>query len=178
MRFYELTTPTNIIPEPKECIFTSHKTHRIKKIKKGDWIDLIAPCNLKIQAPVNCDNVVSFHTPKMPLGIAMELPKGYEAIVLPRSSTFKKFGVVLSNSAGVIDNSYCGNKDEWQAPFIGFRNSAINKGERILQFRIQLSQFATPWQKIKWLFVRKIKFVVVDILNNKERGGFGSTGYN
>ena len=106
----------------------------------------------------------------------MEIPEGYEAIILPRSSTFSKYGIIMTNSAGVIDSSYCGDTDEWRFPAVAFRHSSINVGDRICQFRIQLSQKATVWQKIKWLFSSKIEFVEVEHLGNADRGGFGTTG--
>ncbi|MGN0145090.1 MAG: dUTP diphosphatase, partial [Clostridium sp.] len=114
----------------------------------------------------------------LPLGIAMELPKGFEAIVLPRSSTPKKFGIVCANSMGVIDNSFCSDEDEWKFPAIAIRETTIEKGTRICQFRIQLSQKATFWQKLKWLFSSGVKLIQVDSLNNEARGGLGSTGIN
>lgn len=106
----------------------------------------------------------------------MILPKGFEAHVVPRSSTFKNFKIVQSNSLGIIDNTYSGNDDEWKFPAISLERTVIKKGDRICQFRIQLSQKATIWQKIKWLFTSKIKFEWVDNLDSYSRGGFGSTG--
>jgi dUTP pyrophosphatase len=106
----------------------------------------------------------------------MELPKGFEAVVNPRSSIFKNFNVILANSQGVIDNSYNGNDDEWMAHLIVFRDVDIKKGDRIFQFRIQLSQKATVWQKLKWLFSSGVKLVRVVELNHPNRGGCGSTG--
>ena len=81
-----------------------------------------------------------------------------------------------TNSIGVIDNTYCGNGDEWMVNMIAFDSSEIHKGDRICQFRIQLSQNATIWQKIKWFFTNKIELVEVDTLSEINRGGFGSTG--
>ena len=112
----------------------------------------------------------------LPLGVAMELPKGFEAIILPRSSTPNKLGIVCANSEGVIDNSYNGNNDEWKFPAIAIRETTIEEGTRICQFRIQLSQKATFWQKLKWFFSNGVKLVEVDSLNNEARGGFGSSG--
>ena len=83
---------------------------------------------------------------------------------------------MCANSEGVIDNSYCGDEDEWRFPAIAFRDTTINKGERICQFRIQLSQKATIWQKLRWLFSNKIELVSVDKLESINRGGFGTTG--
>lgn len=112
----------------------------------------------------------------LPLGVAMELPKGFEAIILPRSSTPKKLGIVCANSEGVIDNSYNGDNDEWKLPAIAIRETTIEEGTRICQFRIQLSQKATFWQKLKWFFSSGVELVEVDSLNNEARGGFGSSG--
>lgn len=112
----------------------------------------------------------------VPLGVAMELPKGFEAIIIPRSSMFKTFGIMETNSVGLIDNSYCGNSDEWKLPAIAFREGCILPGDRVCQFKIQLSQKATIWQKLKWLVSSGIELVFVDTLNNVNRGGFGSTG--
>lgn len=158
-------------------------------IDKGEWVDLSASQAIIMMAPQasvakkkSVNGVegsyrdVEFDSCMIPLGVAMELPKGYEAVTLPRSSTFKTYGIIMSNSEGVIDSSYCGDTDEWKFPAIAMRHTAINVGDRICQFRIQLSQKATVWQKIKWLFSSKIEFVEVGHLGNADRGGFGTTG--
>ena len=156
-------------------------------IDKGDWIDLRSNSeDFEVHAPQagvqytlpdgTKKRDVNFHTGMIELGIAMKLPKGFEAIIVPRSSTFNSFGIMCRNSFGVIDNTYCGNRDQWKFPFIAMRDGVIQKGDRICQFRIQLSQKATPWQKIKWLFVKRIEFVQVANLDDNSRGGFGSTG--
>lgn len=158
-------------------------------IDKGDWIDLRASENVHLDAPyantlkrkmvegdTTSSREVIFDSKLIKLGIAMELPKGFEASVLPRSGTFKEFGIVCRNSEGVIDNSYRGNNDEWRFPAISFRETDINKGDRICQFRIKLSQKATMWQKIKWLFSSGIELVKVPELSSTDRGGFNSTG--
>lgn len=159
-------------------------------IDKGDWIDLVCAKNTELKAPqsgtlkevTNADGTVfrvrnvETEAVYIPLGVAMKLPKGYEAVVLPRSSTPKKLGIMCSNSMGVIDNSYCGKNDEWQFPAVAIRPTSIEKGTRICQFRVQLSQKATIWQKIKWLFTSGIKLVEVDDLEEIDRGGLGSTG--
>ena len=106
----------------------------------------------------------------------MELPKYFEANIVPRSSTFNNFKIILANSMGVIDSTYNGDGDEWKFQAIALGSTKINEGDRIAQFRIRPSQFAPWWIKLKWLFTNKIKFVFVDTLNNKDRGGFGSTG--
>ena len=103
----------------------------------------------------------------------MQLPEGYEAHILPRSSTFKKYGIIQTNSKGIIDNSYSSDKDEWKMPVLATRDIVIPKGERIAQFRIVLSQKATIWQKVKWMFSNTVKIIPVDSLDNPERGGFG-----
>lgn len=158
-------------------------------INKGEWIDLRASETVELLGPqsgvlkrkeVNGETIssrdVTFDTTMIPLGIAMRLPKGCEAHILPRSGTFKDFGIMMTNSEGIIDISYSGNKDEWKFPAIAFRHTTIDAGDRICQFRIQLSQKATVWQKLKWLFSSKIELVEVDNLDDENRGGFSSTG--
>lgn len=159
-------------------------------IQNGDWIDLVCAEDIKIDAP-QADTLKEIHfndgsrakyrnvtadLEYIPLGVAMQLPKGFEAIVAPRSSTPSKFGIMCANSFGVIDGCYCGNNDEWKFPVIAIRPTFIEKGCRICQFRIQLSQKATLWQKIKWLFSSGVELVKVDNLQENNRGGFGSTG--
>lgn len=137
--------------------------------KYGDWIDLCAGKTTDI--PVDSFRLIS-------LDVSMKLPKGFEAYVVPRSSTFKYFNVLQTNSIGIIDNSYCGNNDIWKFPaFNPTKNTVrINEGERICQFRIMLSQDASVWTKLKWLFSSGIKIVEVLDLKDPNRGGFGSTG--
>lgn len=151
-------------------------------IKKGEWIDLCTSEDIKLKAPqaktlkANGNEKtrdVEFKVTYIPLGIAMKLPKGYEAIVAPRSSTPKNFNIICANSFGIIDNSFSGNDDMWKFPAITLKNTFIKKGTRICQFRIQLSQKATIWQKIKWLFSNKIKLVEVDNLSSTNRGEIG-----
>lgn len=136
--------------------------------EEGDWIDLYMPTPVSFGRRGDYKLVDS--------GISIELPKGYEAVVNPRSSTFGKYKVVLANSQGVIDNSYNGRQDVWKFPLIAERKTTIPREARICQFRIQLSQFATPWQKLKWLFTSGVKIVEVDSLKGESRGGIGSTG--
>lgn len=158
-------------------------------LDKGEWIDLRASQTVTLKGPqagtlkrkeCNGENIsfrdVTFDVSKIPLGVAMKLPKGFEAMVLPRSGTFNTFGIILANSEGVIDNSYSGNEDEWKFQAIAFNHTTIDAGDRICQFRIQLSQKATMWQKIKWLFSSKIELIEVDNLDDNNRGGFSSTG--
>ena len=99
----------------------------------------------------------------IPLGVAMELPNGYEAHVVPRSSTFKNFGLIMTNSEGIIDNTYCGDNDMWKFPAIAMRDTVVHKNDRICQFRIMRNQ-------------PEIIFKEVEHLEGVDRGGFGSTG--
>lgn len=159
-------------------------------IEKGDWIDLHLAEEVKLMCPFAKTlkykkkkelseeervRLVSFNHTIAPLGVCMELPEGFEAIIVPRSSTFGDYGVLMPGSCGVIDNTYCSDKDEWKMPLLATRKVIIPKGTRIAQFRIQLSQKATMWQKLKWLFSSSIEIVQVKSLNNPPREGFGST---
>lgn len=95
----------------------------------------------------------------------MILPSGYEAHIVPRSSTFKNFGIIQTNHCGVVDESYCGDNDQWKFPAYALRDTAIKKNDRICQFRIVEKQ-------------PEVCFVEVEHLKEKDRGGFGSTGKN
>ena len=128
----------------------------IGKIPQGDWIDLRAAEDVTMKKGEY--RMIS-------LGVGMILPDGYEAYVVPRSSTLKKFGVIQANSMGVIDNLYSGNNDIWMFPAIAMRDTVIHKNDRICQFRLMKKQ-------------EDVEFEVVDHLNEKSRGGFGSTGTN
>lgn len=157
--------------------------------KKGEWIDLYSAQKITLKSGTSESlkrktiNGVEYRTRdvelpvyKIPLGIAMALPEGYEAIIAPRSSTSINFGIIQANSPGIIDSSYRGNDDEWHFAAIPLTTTTINTKDKICQFRIQLSQKATIWQKIKWLFTNKIEFEWVDKLSGENRGGFGTTG--
>lgn len=153
-------------------------------IDKGEWIDLKAAEDITLSAPwagllnrqEKDKRKVTFENHLIPLGVAMELPKGYEAVVNSRSSTYKNFGVFLANGQGVIDNIYRGDNDQWFANMIALRDTTIHKGDRICQFRIQLSQKATFWQKLKYLFSSGVEIKIVNTLGNPDRSGHGSTG--
>jgi dUTP pyrophosphatase len=134
--------------------YFSEDAKKLEKIAQGDWIDLYSNEDIKLAAGEN---------KIIPLGIAMQLPSGYEAHLAPRSSTFKKWGILQTNSVGVIDESYCGDNDQWGMSVYATRDTEINKGDKICQFRIVKKQ-------------PSIFFVRVDELNNEDRGGFGSTG--
>lgn len=126
----------------------------IEMNEKGDWVDLRAAQDMKLWE--GCSYYI-------PLGISVELPEGYEAHVAPRSSTFKNWGIIQTNSVGVIDNSYCGDNDIWMMPVYATRFTEIKKNDRICQFRIVEKQ-------------PHLEFETVDHLGNEDRGGFGSTG--
>lgn len=163
----------------------------VEIIEKGDWIDLRVAETVTFKAPearmLKRDRVaghpegegrrkVEFDNKLLSLGVAMELPKGYEAWVISRSSGPDKNGIELRNSFGLIDNTYCGNEDIWKFAARGMRDVTLEAGTRIAQFRISLSQKATVWQKLKWLFSNGVTIEFVDHLNGKNRGGHGSTG--
>lgn len=160
------------------------------EIEKGEWIDLRLTEEVTLSAPYVASSYkrvgekreyqrkILFDSTIARLGVCMQLPKGFEALIIPRSSTFKRYGIMESNSVGLIDNSYCSDNDEWRMPMVATRAITIPQGTRIAQFRIQLSQKATIWQKLRWLFSSGVKIKPVDSLQNPERGGFGSTGEN
>lgn len=145
----------------------------------GDWIDLYAAEDVTLKAPqtgsrktVDKERVRNTVIPVtyIPLGVAIELPKGYEALINSRSGSPKKFNIFIPSGQGVVDNTYCGDEDEWKYVASPLDSTTIHKGDRICQFRIQLSQKATVWQKVKWLFSSGIKIVKVDDLDNNNRG--------
>lgn len=121
---------------------------------KSDWIDLRSAEHVVLKAG-------EFRL--ISLGVSMQLPKGYEAVIVPRSSTFKQFGILQTNHMGVIDESYCGNEDVWMMPALAVRDTQIQINDRICQFRIQRHQ-------------PQLLFEEVEQLGNKNRGGLGSTG--
>ena len=134
--------------------YFTEKIEKIAPISKGDWIDLRAAQKVELKAG---------EFKLIPLGVAMQLPRGYEAHVCPRSSTFKNFGVIQTNSMGIIDNSYCGDNDQWFFPAFALRDTVINVNDRICQFRIMENQ-------------PQLQFITVEKLENEDRGGHGSTG--
>lgn len=146
-------------------------------VKNGEWFDLSARKAVTFNGPQVTDNgTLVFDHKMVSLGIAMQLPKEFEAIVVPRSSLFKKKGLILANSIGVIDSSYAGNEDIWGFPAIALKATKIESYDRIAQFRIQPSQKASILTKLKWLFISSIEFVQVDDLAVPNRSGFGNTG--
>ena len=155
-------------------------------IEKGDWIDLKAAEDVEIHQPYanilhkttkGAYRDVEINSALIPLGIAMQFPKGFEGYLLPRSSSYKNYGFIVTNSKGIIDQTYCGDHDEWKLPIVSLKPTTIHKGDRVAQFRVQLSQKATLWQKIKWLLSSGVKLVKVDNLGNNNRG-MNVTGVN
>lgn len=133
-------------------------TEDIEKLRyidgKSDWIDL------------RCAEEITLKQGEfklIPLGVAMRLPEGYEAHVVPRSSTFKNFGIIQTNSMGIIDASYSGDNDQWFMPALAMRDTELHMNDRVCQFRIVKNQ-------------PRVEFEEVDHLEGPDRGGFGSTG--
>lgn len=141
-----------------ETIKIRYLSDQIEKLRyidgKSDWIDLRAAERVELRAG---------EFKLIPLGIAMQLPAGYEAHIVPRSSTFKNFGIIQTNHCGIVDESYCGNNDQWFMPAFALQDTVIEVNDRICQFRIMEHQPA-------------ISFVETEDLGNADRGGIGSTG--
>lgn len=142
----------------KEILVRYHNDNidKIEELSKGDWIDLRAAETVELKA--GDFKIIS-------LGVSMKLPEGYEAHIVPRSSTFKKWGILQTNHMGVIDNSYSGDNDIWGMPVLAMRDTVINENDRICQFRIVER-------------MGHIQMAEVDHLEGADRGGFGSTGTN
>lgn len=141
--------------EQIKIIYHNQNIDKIVNIEnKSDWYDLRAAETVEMNA--GDFKLIS-------LGVSMKLPEGYEAHVAPRSSTFKNFGVLQTNSFGIIDNSYSGTNDIWRFPALAMRDTVVHEGDRICQFRIVKKQ-------------PEVEFVEVDKLDKIDRGGFGSTG--
>ena len=142
----------------QQVIQIKYHSKEIEKLRyidgKSDWIDLRAAENVSLKA--GDFTLVSF-------GISIKIPEGYEAHVVPRSSTFKNFGILQANSYGVIDSSYCGENDIWRMPVYAVRDTKIHVNDRMAQFRIMENQ-------------PQIVFEEVERMEGKDRGGFGSTG--
>jgi dUTP pyrophosphatase len=142
------------MPEIKIKYFTQ-EIEKLQYIEnKSDWIDLRAAQTVEMKAG---------EFKLIPLGVAMELPAGYEAHIVPRSSTFKNFGILQTNSMGVVDETYCGDNDQWFFPALAMRDTVIHINDRICQFRIMEHQ-------------PRLTLTEVTRLDNADRGGHGSTG--
>lgn len=155
----EIIDVINEILKPENTLsikikYFDQEIEKIQKISVGDWIYLRSAERVELKAG---------EYKLLRLGVGMILPDGYEALVLPRSSTPSKFGIILANSMGVIDNSYSGDADEWRFPALAIRDTHIEKGDRICQFRIIKN-------------MDPVEIVEVDRLNEISRGGIGSTG--
>ncbi len=141
-----------------ERIKIKYISSEIEKLRyidgKSDWIDLRASEHVVLKAG---------ETRLIRLGVAMELPEGYEAHIVPRSSTYRNFGIIQTNHMGIVDHSYCGDADEWKYPVLAMRDTEIHVNDRICQFRIMKNQ-------------PKLVFDEVEHLDGVSRGGFGTTG--
>ena len=165
VKAYTMCRELELLPVDKKTIRIKYfdDAKKLEKISKGDWIDLYA--NKDMFIPEGSRAMI-------PLGVAMELPEGYEAHLAPRSSTFKTWGIIQTNHVGVIDHSYCGDNDQWHMPVYCLMGKDeyedqigtwIHKGDKIAQFRIMEVQ-------------PTIEFEEVEVLGNEDRNGFGSTG--
>lgn len=147
-----------IVNIPHEEIKIRYLSDKVKELEyiggKSDWIDLQAACDITMKAGEH---------KMIPLGVAMQLPEGYEAHIVPRSSTLKNFGLMQGNHMGVVDETFCGDNDQWHFSAYAIRDTEIHAGDRICQFRIMEHQPILSFKK-------------VDRLGNTDRGGFGSTG--
>lgn len=141
-----------------EKIKIKYLNQEIKRLEyidgKSDWIDLRSAERVELKA----GEYKLIH-----LGVAMQLPEGFEAHIVPRSSTFKNYGIIQSNHCGVVDNKYCGPNDWWHMPVYAIRDTIIEVNDRICQFRIEKNQPAISFEEVREL-------------SEKDRGGFGSTG--
>ncbi|ABG85823.1 dUTP diphosphatase [Clostridium perfringens] len=140
---------------------------KLKKITKGNWIDIYANKDIFVKCGERA---------MVPLGFALELPEGWEGHLAPRSSTFKTWGIIQTNSVGVVDDTYIGDNDQWHMPVYCLqgkdiesengeevKGTWIRKGDKIGQFRIME-------------VMPEIEFEEVESFGNKDRGGFGTTG--
>lgn len=152
-------------------LYIKYHNENLNKLEinpNGCWIDLRSSKDYEI--PVGNNQLID-------LGISIKLPKYFQANIVPRSSTFKNFNLIQLNHFGVIDDTYCGNKDIWM--FNGFalnKDSVVKMNDRVCQFEIRPSQFAPLWVKLKWLFSSKIELIEVNDLDSPNRGGFGTSG--
>ena len=141
---------------PLRIKYFDKSIEKLKKTEKGDWIDLRSAIDISLKKG---DFAL------IPLGVGMVLPDGYEAHIVPRSSTFKNWKIIQTNSVGIIDNSYSGENDQWMMPVYAVEDTEIKKNDRICQFRILKKMPALEIQE-------------VEHLNDVSRGGFVSTGKN
>ena len=163
----------------------------------GNWIDLKSAETIELNYPKQIEKypvgfdlmkssynsieenrfyITEFDSKLVPLGVSMKLPKYFEANIVPRSSLFLKKGLIQGNHYAVIDDAYSGTFDIWKYSVIALNDTIISEGERICQFSTRISMNAPWYVKLRWLFNSKIKFVEVDNLDDKDRGGFGNSG--
>lgn len=140
--------------ETIKVMYHNPNIDKISAISIGDWIDLRAAETVELKAG---------EFAIIPLGVSMKLPDGYEAHLAPRSSTFKNWGIIQTNSIGVIDNSYSGENDIWGLPVYAMRDTVIKENDRICQFRIMPR-------------MGDVEIIQVDHMEDADRGGFGKTG--
>ena len=134
--------------------YFDNEINKLQKVKIGDWVDLRAAQTVELKQG---------EYKLIPLGIGIKLPHGFEANIVPRSSTFKNFGILQTNSYAIIDNSYSGNNDQYHFPALAMRDTVINKNERICQMRINR-------------VMPELEIIEVEFLDEVSRGGIGSTG--
>lgn len=127
---------------------------RLERTEQGDWVDLRAAERVELKAGESA---------LIPLGVSMRLPAGFEAHIAPRSSTFRRWGILQTNGVGVVDNRYCGTNDEWKMPVWATRDTVVERGDRVCQFRVVENQPALAFRE-------------AETLDGTDRGGFGSTG--
>ena len=126
----------------------------LEQVDGSDWIDL---------RTANEERLDAGDFKLLSLGVSIQLPPNCEGVIIPRSSTFKKWGILQANSCGLIDESYCGDNDVWMFPAMATEDIVIPANTRLCQFRVQKK-------------MGTVEFKTVDQLNNEDRGGFGSTG--
>ena len=157
VKYFDSNLPKLEITEKGDCI--DLRVSKVYRMKSHSGLPMKDKEEVEFPYHYHNDDVLFFK-----LGVGMKLPKGYKANVYPRSSTFKNYGFILTNSVGIIDNSYCGNTDEWAAMMYCTREGVINYGDRILQFE------PVP------VYTHNFSYEEVEELDEDSRGGYGSTG--
>lgn len=157
----------------KQKIYVKLHNEKCRLESHGNWIDLRTSKYYELEKEEHL---------LIDLGVSIKLPKYYQANIVPRSGTFRKYGLLQTNHYGVIDgptsteSGYSGNNDRWIFSVYGTRKANIFGGDRLCQFEIRPTMFAPFWVKLKWLFTSGIEIIYVDNLDSEDRGGFGSTG--
>lgn len=154
-------------------ILVKYHNYMCRLEQHGSWIDLKSSKSIDLK---------KFENKLIPLGVSIKLPKYYQANIVPRSSTYKKYNIIQANHYGVVDgpdnksDGYSGNDDVWMFNAIALKATHIGVGDRICQFEVKLTMNAPWYVKLRWLFSKKIRLIEIDDLKSKNRGGFGSTG--